>query len=138
MFFMSQSIIKRNGVFPFCKECKKANGAITYAKSADLVRERRLCVVRYLGSRCVACGFDKSLAALDMHHCRGIKEHQIATLVSRVVTGRTPENVARLLHEASKCVCLCANCHRIHTWEQMGWGVGLENANEPSLSAIAS
>ena len=59
---------------------------------------------------CTVCGFSHP-AALDFHHPPGTKEESIHTLVRR--------NSKRLLQkELAKCIVLCANCHRIHHYDE--------------------
>ena len=61
--------------------------------------------------KCVKCGFSHP-AALDFHHTDpSIKEDDVAKL-------KTMTNKKRLLDEISKCIVLCANCHRIHHYEE--------------------
>jgi hypothetical protein len=59
--------------------------------------------VAYLGSKCVICGYCKSLAAFNVHHPDSLtKDFTISTRTSWKVVER----------ELRKCVLLCSNCHR--------------------------
>jgi hypothetical protein len=62
-------------------------------------------LVAEAGGRCLACGYDSCMAALQFHHLRPEEK--------RFSLGR--QGVARSLEkaraEANKCVLLCANCH---------------------------
>ena len=62
----------------------------------------------YLGGRCIACGYDRCLEALDVHHVdESTKRFGIAA------KGYTRSwDVIR--KELGMCVLLCANCHREH------------------------
>ena len=61
---------------------------------------------------CIKCGFSHS-AALDFHH---INPSEKENLVSKLVSdGRY--TAAR--KEVKKCVVLCANCHRVHHYEEI-------------------
>ena len=61
--------------------------------------------------KCAKCGFDHH-AALDFHHEDPTeKEHNVNRLVS---DGRFKKAYA----EIEKCIVLCANCHRIHHYEE--------------------
>lgn len=76
---------------------------------ADAVAKRRRLVkatlVREAGGRCVRCGYDRSLAALQFHHRDPTsKQFHIAY---RGVT----RSIAAARAEADKCILLCANCH---------------------------
>ena len=60
---------------------------------------------------CVKCGFSH-VAALDFHHeDPSEKEYNIHKLVGN---GR----FTKAYEEIKKCIVLCANCHRIHHWEE--------------------
>lgn len=64
--------------------------------TAYSIRRQRL--IDKHGGRCVICGFDRCLAALDFHH----------------IDPDEKDGKAETEEEASKCVLLCANCHREH------------------------
>ena len=56
------------------------------------------------GNCCSKCGYDKCLAALEFHHPDpSVKESKIIGSTASLDKQRA---------EASKCVLLCANCHR--------------------------
>lgn len=58
---------------------------------------------------CIICGFSKEFfPAIDFHH---IDPNQKKACISNVMRNR---NVQKLLEEASKCVCLCRNCHQLY------------------------
>jgi ribosomal protein S27AE len=70
-------------------------------------RRRRVkeALVADAGGRCVLCGYDSCLSALEFHHLvPGEKRFQLS---HRGVT----RSLARARAEAAKCVLLCANCH---------------------------
>lgn len=54
---------------------------------------------------CSKCGYDKHACALDFHHIESKKEN-IARLSKNAVS------LDSLKEEISKCIVLCANCHR--------------------------
>lgn len=74
-----------------------------------LHRKRKL--VDHLGGKCIDCGFDAHLAALDFDHVDPkTKKANIGELLNN------PElPFWKILEEADKCVLRCANCHRIKT-----------------------
>ncbi len=65
-----------------------------------------------LARGCSHCGYNKHPAALDFHH---LSEHEkIASVSSLFAT----LNLQKILAEVKKCEILCANCHRIETFNQ--------------------
>lgn len=61
---------------------------------------------------CSLCGYVKCLAAIEFHHISDDKEHLV---------GRSP-TLRSLRREASKCIVVCANCHReIHAGQIEGY-----------------
>lgn len=58
---------------------------------------------------CIIGGFSKEFfPAIDFHH---IDPNQKKACISNVMRSR---NVQKLLEEASKCVCMCRNCHQLY------------------------
>jgi len=63
------------------------------------------------GLKCTKCGFDH-IAALDFHHeDPSTKEYNVNRLVSN-------KQFTKAYEEIKKCIVLCANCHRIHHYEE--------------------
>ena len=61
--------------------------------------------------KCTKCGFDHP-AALDFQHEDPTeKEHNVNRLIS---DGR----FKKAYEEIKKCIVLCANCHRVHHYEE--------------------
>lgn len=60
--------------------------------------------VEYLGGKCISCGYDKCIAALEFHH-RDSSHKDFAISGGTVSWERTKK-------ELDKCDLLCANCHR--------------------------
>lgn len=66
-------------------------------------------VIEVMGGKCMLCGSIYPNDVYDFHHVFD-KELEITRILGRV----SPENTAL---ELSKCVLLCANCHRMeHLW----------------------
>lgn len=92
-----------------CHRRRHDGRALTEGVGAAVVRSRRRTKVRavaLLGGCCSACGFRSSLAALEFHH-RDPRWKDFAISVDGV-----PRAWGRIVAELSKCVLLCANCHR--------------------------
>lgn len=65
-------------------------------------RKKKQLLVEYLGGKCVRCGYNKNIAALDFHHING-KDFAIS---------EKDYSFEKMKKEVSKCELLCANCHR--------------------------
>jgi len=61
--------------------------------------------------KCTQCGFSH-IAALDFHHTN---PNEKENLVSKLVSSGC---YAAAMEEVKKCVVLCANCHRVHHYEE--------------------
>jgi 5-methylcytosine-specific restriction endonuclease McrA len=81
-----------------CKKCR-----------SEAVARRRKKVKRQLveeaGGRCVLCGYDRCVEALEFHHRDPAKKS--FGLAHRGIT----RSIAEVRKEAEKCVLLCSNCH---------------------------
>ena len=58
--------------------------------------------------KCAKCGYSEYPIALDFHH---LDPEQKDTTVARMISNNY--TLERVYNEIEKCVCLCANCHRI-------------------------
>lgn len=80
--------------------------------NANYKRRRRQEWQEYkAGLSCSKCGFSH-VAALDFHHeDPSEKEYDVNRLISNGQFKKAEE-------ELKKCIVLCANCHRIHHYEE--------------------
>lgn len=95
----NENFYKRtNGIFHrWCKDC---NNRITYKKQVQRKKE----AVDYKGGKCIVCGYNKYIGALDFHHLDpSKKEFNIGRLRAYTFT--------KIKSELDKCVCVCRNCH---------------------------
>lgn len=77
--------------------------SMRYRSNIELLIEKNLL------TDCIICGFPKELfAAIDFHHIK--PEEKKATICSLLLRRDT----TKLVQEASKCVCMCSNCHRLY------------------------
>ena len=61
--------------------------------------------VEYLGGKCIKCGYDECVEALDFHHLdASSKEFSIS--------GNFNRSWDSIRLELDKCAILCARCHR--------------------------
>jgi len=68
-------------------------------------RKIKLLAIEYKGGKCVVCGYNKYVGALDLHHIKGVKKFTIGN------DGYT-HSWADIKKELDKCLLLCSNCHR--------------------------
>lgn len=99
---------KKHGVTTFvlegrgyyrCKQCRSA----AVAKRRIKVKQT---LIEEFGNCCQLCKYDKYIGALEFHHLD--KKDKSFGISHKGVT--ISLNKAR--QEASKCILLCANCHR--------------------------
>ena len=80
-------------------------------------RQNTLDWKNFAGGKCMKCGYDRCLAALDYHHRDPATK--LFHISQRVCTVRADGNgkVAQAIRaEIAKCDLVCANCHReIHS-----------------------
>lgn len=69
-------------------------------------RECKRILVDYKGGRCIKCGYDKYIGALEFHH---IDPTQKDFTISNKGKTISLENLKK---EVDKCVLVCSNCHR--------------------------
>lgn len=81
---------------PSCKHCEYR---------VDQIRFIGIIKDFYKGLSCKICGFDKSFAAMDLHH-RDPSEKEYTPSKMRNYSRESIEK------ELSKCDLLCSNCHR--------------------------
>lgn len=108
-----------------CKICANARSRAHYAKrmqDADWAQKKRdkakvehklakQKAVDMMGGKCTDCGGVFPLAAFEFHHLEpGTKEGNLANILRK-------KNWKEAEKELSKCVLLCANCHRIRHFE---------------------
>ena len=98
------------------KEYSRKNYEVHYAKRRKALTARRQELkaqwLEYKATlSCAKCGFNH-FAALDFHHeDPSEKEHNVNRLVSN-------GQFTKAYKEIEKCIVLCANCHRIHHYEE--------------------
>lgn len=68
-------------------------------------RNRKLDLVKMFGGKCVICGYDKYVGALQFHH-KDPKEKSFG-----ISQGYQRLSLDKLIEEAKKCILICANCH---------------------------
>ena len=82
---------------------------------------------------CAKCGYNEFPVALDFHH---LDPTQKDTTVARMLANNY--QLDKTLQEIDKCICLCANCHRVFHFLEKEYGLTIEeflnNGASPSWS----
>ena len=79
----------------------KCNSCVTYAKRIKL-KER---MVEYKGGKCIHCGYEYSIQALEFHH-------RDPATKKFMLSGAYCKKWPTLKEELDKCDLVCSNCHR--------------------------
>ena len=87
----------------YCYECYPEEYAINGGALRRLIKQWAL---EYKGSKCIKCGYDKCIAALELHH-RNMNEKEFSISDRNIKL-----NWEEIKKELDKCDVLCANCHR--------------------------
>lgn len=76
------------------------------AKSVTEARQKRKRELVYImGGKCVLCGYDKCIAALEFHHIdKSTKERQLSS--------GNCHSWEEDVEEVKKCALVCSNCHK--------------------------
>jgi len=94
---LTEYILRKDGRWR-CKKC-----------AVDAVQKRRnkvkLMAVEYKGGKCVKCGYNKYVGALEFHHIEGEKDFGIGA------KGYTRSWV-KVMKELDKYILVCSNCHK--------------------------
>jgi len=83
--------------YSYCKKCY--NQQSTFRQI-----ENKKFAVEYKGGKCQQCGYNKCLSSLEFHH---LNPHEKDSSIRFTSCSRE-----KLLEEISKCILVCANCHR--------------------------
>ena len=96
-----EAFAKRKSGYPqaYCKCCDRK-------RNRESARKLKQLAVQYKGDKCIKCGYDKCLSALEFHH-RDPSQKDFS--ISKVKWGGLTDEVKQ---ELDKCDLLCANCHR--------------------------
>lgn len=103
----------KNGYSVYCKECNKIICQIYHNTNKKEVAKRvknkhmeiKQQLVDYKGGKCSFCGYNKCLASLTFHHCKGKKKFNLSA------DSFCKYTLDELKKEADKCILVCFNCH---------------------------
>ena len=79
-----------------------------YKEAKERLKRIKQKSIDYLGGKCMLCGYDKCIEALEFHHKDPFKKEKTNGQAS-VDRRRSFETNKK---ELDKCILLCANCHR--------------------------
>jgi len=85
----------------WCKKCIND-------KSRERERATKKKAVALMGGKCVKCGYSKCISALEFHHIDPENKNRARSSYGAPRTW----GWKRYWEEVSKCILLCANCHR--------------------------
>jgi hypothetical protein len=92
------------------RQTKYCSNNCKVSEQVTLLRRRvKVKAVAYKGGKCIDCGYNRCVAALQFHHPNGDKDFGIAA------KGAT-RSWEKVVVELDKCVLLCANCHAERHW----------------------
>jgi len=122
-----------------CRECDKAcstiycsdecrknfwnrSGYVAFQKASKYWK-RKIKILELLGSKCAKCGIT-DIRCLDIHHI----DHALKTPAKgrHFTWSRRLKDWEKNLENLQ---ILCANCHRITTWEESNYGKGVPHNN---------
>jgi hypothetical protein len=107
---------KRDGLNHWCKDCNRAASRKHYLENKDqrikdsynrsvLYRKKIDEYIASLSLSCCVCG-EAEPVCLDFHHLDPReKEYNVASMKNKC-------SVEKIKKEISKCISICANCHR--------------------------
>jgi 5-methylcytosine-specific restriction endonuclease McrA len=91
----------------YCFECSpsypKGGSRATTIKALRKAMKKE--AVKRFGGKCIKCGYDKCIAALEFHH-RNPEDKKFA-----LSADKNTHSWEEYLAEAQKCDLLCSNCH---------------------------
>lgn len=84
-----------------CKECDRIN-------NCERRKKLKESCINYKGGKCIKCGYNKCIAALEFHHLDPTQKD--FEITNSVTSWNKHKN--KLILELDKCILVCANCHR--------------------------
>ena len=90
----------------YCYDCAPHEDSNMSHAQAVTIKRRAIknMLIAYKGGKCVRCGYDKCVRALQFHHMNpNEKDFGLSACLTK--------SVASLKQEADKCILLCSNCH---------------------------
>lgn len=79
-----------------------------FKQNSKWLLNNKLKAVEYKGGKCIKCGYDKCINALEFHHINPLEKD--INLNTRGLNRKKSFEKQKL--ELDKCILVCANCHR--------------------------
>lgn len=107
---------KKDGLNTICRICSNKRSKRYYSENTEhhkkvilkrnkrLKKENRIKLIDFKSKGCLICD-EKDVCCLDFHHLSD-KENEISNMAGTGVSWNA------ILKEISKCILVCANCHR--------------------------
>lgn len=99
-FHISASRLRKAGI----KVIKPQKTIKEITSQASCAQKTKLKALEYKGGKCIVCGYNKSIRAMQFHH---INPEEKDFGISSAGT----KSFEKIKPELDKCVLLCANCH---------------------------
>jgi hypothetical protein len=110
------------------KRCRKCMSV----SSKNRVRKNKILAVDYLGGKCIKCGYNSCMDAMEFHH-KDPEEKEDG--INHMLKGLF-ENMKR---ELDKCDLLCVRCHReLHAEDNTINNVHNPITNPPNISEFSA
>ena len=76
-------------------------------------RRKKMFAINFYGGKCIKCGYDKCIYALEFHHRdKETKKAKPTYIIMRWSWKRVKE-------ELDKCDLLCSNCHKEQEFKEL-------------------
>lgn len=88
------------------EERRKLANKKTVIRLGNLRKNNRQLLINLKGGKCIKCGYNRCIFALDFHHRDPLnKQFNLSSI-------NLSKNLEVLKKEVDKCDVLCSNCHR--------------------------
>jgi hypothetical protein len=82
-----------------CSKCRSERVSKSRVKQIQKLKN-------YFGGKCINCGYNKYLQALDFHHKDPTQKK------FGLSDNRSGRSLKKMIEEAQKCILVCCRCHR--------------------------
>ncbi|MGE0568999.1 MAG: hypothetical protein AB7O73_13745 [Bacteroidia bacterium] len=107
-----------------CKSCQREVGRLHYeqnkqdyvkrakVKNKEIDENIKKIILEAKSVPCMDCGNSYPSCVMDFDHVKGIKLGNVSTLVKN-------HSIKKIEEEIQKCEVVCANCHRLRTYNHL-------------------